>query len=335
MMKSKIPSDDFFKIDPEPHLIGDMEAVKHFPGVQMWWKAIDNIHRPMLTGADPEDLAGMEPWEMQKNADPANVLAAMDKYGVDIACLLPESMMDTTGYSSRWVTNGDMAKVVDSNPHRFMYQPNISPIKHRGVKNVIWELEYWVKERGARIFKFYPPEDTYINDPDLWPFYAKAEELNIVLDIHTGFCWVPPGKSKYAVPLLLDDVARDFPGLRIVAFHMGYPYCDDLNMIAMGHPNVYLCLSLLIPWAKSAPRRFGKIIGEALKWVGPDRIIWGSDYAGFGGQIRAAVLGFRDFQISADLQKDYGYPSITEDDRRKIYGLNLARLLGIDPQRRI
>jgi len=31
-------------------------------------------------------------------------------------------------------------------------------------------------------------------------------------------------------------------------FHMGYPYCDDLNMIAMGHPNVYVCLSLLVPW---------------------------------------------------------------------------------------
>ncbi len=31
--------DDFFKIDCEPHLIGDMEQVNHFPGVQMWWKA--------------------------------------------------------------------------------------------------------------------------------------------------------------------------------------------------------------------------------------------------------------------------------------------------------
>jgi predicted TIM-barrel fold metal-dependent hydrolase len=251
-----------------------------------------------------------------------------------MAAPLPESMMDTTGYTSRWVTNGEMAKVVDAHPDRFIYQPNISPIKHKGVKNTIWELEYWVKERRAKIFKFYPPEDTYINDPEIWPFYEKAEELGIVLDIHTGFCWVPPGKSKYAVPLLLDDVARDFPDLKIIAFHMGYPYCDDLNMIAMGHPNVYVSLCLLVPWALSAPRKFAKIIGEALRWVGPEKIIWGTDYAGFGAQIGGAVIGMREFQIPEDMQRDYGFPEITDNDRRLIFGENLAGLLGIDTSKR-
>ena len=302
---TEIKKDDYFKIDPEPHLMGNMEHISHFPGVKMWWKAIDNITRPMITGVAPEEFAQIEEWELIKNSDPANLLRAMDRYGVDIACLLPESMMDTTGYTSRWCSNGEMAEVVESNPDRFMYQPNISPIKHKGVKNTIWELEYWVKEKGAKIFKFYPPEDTYINDPDLWPFYKKAEELDIVLDIHTGFCWVPPGKSKYALPILLDDVARDFPGLKINAFHMGYPHCDDLNMIAMGHPNVYVCLSLLIPWAQATPRKFAKIIGEALRWVGPEKIIWGTDYPGMAVSVRGAVLGFRDFQIPEDMQRDY------------------------------
>lgn len=210
-MAKQSKEDTFFKIDPEPHLLGNMESINHFPGVQMWWKAIDGCKRVLFSGIAPKDL---EDWEIQKNSDPANLLRAMDKYGVDIACLLPESMMDTTLYSSRWMSNGDMAKVVETHPDRFMYQPNISPIKHKGVRNTIWELEYWVKEKGAKIFKFYPPEDTYINDPEIWPFYEKAQELDIVLDIHTGFCWVPPGKSKYALPVQLDDVARDFPDLR-------------------------------------------------------------------------------------------------------------------------
>jgi len=327
-------TDGFFKIDPEPHLIGNMEQVNHFPGVQMWWKAIESIRRPLLTGMPPEAFQGMESWEMEKSADPDRLLMAMDKYGVDIACLLPESMMDTTGYTTRWCSNGEMAKVVESNPNRFMYQPNVSPIIHKGLKNAIWELEYWVKEKGAKIFKFYPPEDTYINDPDLWPFYAKAQELGIVLDIHTGFCWVPPGKSKYALPIYLDDVARDFPELIINAFHMGYPHCDDLNMVAMGHPNVYVCLSLLVPWALAAPRKFAKIIGEALRWVGSEKIIWGTDYAGFGAQIRSAVFGLQSFQIPEDMQKDYGYPAITDADRVLIFGGNLGRLLGIDTSKR-
>ena len=152
--------DDYFKIDPECHLIGNMEPVNHFPGVKMWWKAIASISRPLMLGTPPTSMEGVEPWEAIKTSDPARLLSAMDKYGVDIACLLPEAMMDTTGYSSRWMTNGEMAKIVESNPERFMLQPNLSPIKFRGVKNVIWELEYWVKEKGAKIFKFYPPEDT-------------------------------------------------------------------------------------------------------------------------------------------------------------------------------
>lgn len=333
-MSNEGTQDNYFKIDPEPHLIGNMELVNHFPGVQMWWRAIDAIRRPLMTGAPLESFEGMEPWEMEKTADPESLLRAMNKYGVDIACLLPESMMDTTGYTTRWCSNDEMAKIVETHPDRFIYQPNVSPIKHKGVKNTVWELEYWVKEKGAKIFKFYPPEDTFINDPDLWPFYKKAEELDIVLDIHTGFCWVPPGKSKHALPILLDDVARDFPDLKINAFHMGYPYCDDLNMIAMGHPNVYVCLSLLIPWAAAAPRKFAKIIGEALRWVGPDKIIWGTDYAGYGAQVRAAVTGMREFQIPEDLQKDYGYPPISDEDRAKIFSGNLAGLLGIDTSRR-
>jgi uncharacterized protein len=278
--------------------------------------------------------AGLEEWEMQKNASPENILKAMDKYGVDIACLLPESMMDTTGYTSRWCTNGDMAKIVETNPDRFMYQPNISPIKQRGVKNAIWELEYWVKERGAKVFKYYSPEDTYMNDPELWPFYEKAQELDIVLDFHTGMVWVPPGKSKYCHPGQLDDVARDFPDLKINAFHMGYPYSDVLNMVALGHPNVFICMSLLVPWALTAPYKFARLIGEAIRFVGPDKITWGTDYAGFGVQMMAAVKGLREFQIPEEMQNQYGYPPITEEDRAKMFGGNLGRLMGIDTTKR-
>ena len=335
MSDQTFPRDAYFKIDPELHLVGDMELYQHFPGVQMWWQAIQNISRPLMLGCPDELLAQLSPDDLQPTTDPDALLAIMDHYGVDVACLLPESMMDTTGFSSRWVSNSEMAKAVDRHPDRFMYQPNLSPIKQRGVKNAVWELEYWVKERGARIFKFYPPEDTFVNDPELWSFYEKAEELGIVLDIHTGFSWVPPGKSKYALPIHLDDVARDFSGLTIVAFHMGYPYCDDLNMVALGHPNVYLCLSLLVPWALSAPWKFAHILGEALRFVGPDRIIWGSDSAGFGAQVAGAVVGLRDFQMPEELQSRYGYPAITDEDRAKMFGLNLAGLLGVETDRRI
>jgi predicted TIM-barrel fold metal-dependent hydrolase len=333
-MAKEFEKDHYFKVDPEFHLIGDMDHIRHFPGVQMWWRSTEGIKRALNTGIKPSVLEGLDPWEFEKQKDPEMLMKILDKYGVDIACLLPESMMDTTGYTGRWSSNGEMAKVVDKYPNRFMYEPNVSPIKHKGLKNTIWEMEYWVKERGAKIFKFYPPEDTFINDPDIWPFYHKAQDLGIVLCIHTGFCWVPPGKSKHASPIQLDDIARDFPELKIVAFHMGYPHCDDLNMVAMGHPNVYLSLSLLLPWALGAPRKFGKILGEALRFAGPDRVVWGTDSPGFSFQVKFSVQGMREFQISEDLQEQYGYPEITEEIRGKIFGGNLAKLLGIDTSTR-
>jgi hypothetical protein len=124
-MSGEFTQDDYFKIDTEPHLVGDLGPIAHFPGVQMWWRAVDGCRRALAGQMPAEAVEGLEAHELEKNSDPAALLAAMDKYGVDVACLLPESMMDTTGYTSRWCTNGEMARVVDSNPHRFMYQPNL------------------------------------------------------------------------------------------------------------------------------------------------------------------------------------------------------------------
>lgn len=81
-----------------------------------------------------------------------------------------------------------------------------------------------------------------------------------------------------------------------------YPYCDDLNMVAMGHPTVHVCLSLLVPWALTAPWKFAR----SSAGVGPERITWGTDAAGFGAQVAAAVIGLRDFQMPEELQERYG-----------------------------
>ena len=176
---------------------------------------IDSTHheRPEWRDAGPKSLwRGWSPMRRKKNADPEALIAGSHGQVWRGYCLSSPGVDDGHhGLYSRWATNGEMARVVEAHPDRFVYQPNVSPIKHKGVKNTIWELEYWVKEKGAKIFKFYPPEDTYINDPEIWPFYKKAEELDIVLDIHTGFGWCAPGKEQRDCPCILDDVARDFP----------------------------------------------------------------------------------------------------------------------------
>ena len=77
-MNHNVWEDGFFKIDPECHIIGDMSTVDHFPGVQMWWRSIDGIMRPLMQGAPEEYMSMIEPWEMQKSTDPDNIIRAMD-----------------------------------------------------------------------------------------------------------------------------------------------------------------------------------------------------------------------------------------------------------------
>jgi len=258
----------------------------------------------------------------------------MDRYGVDMACILPEVMMETTGYATRWSTNGHLLLAAQKYPDRFIVQANVGPFVKREMKDVLWELDYLVKERGVKLFKFYPPEDTYINDQRIWPFYKRCEELGVTVSIHTGWSWCPPGKAKYALPVLLDDVVNDFYDLKVIAFHAGWPLCHDLNMVALSHPNVNISLSLIMPWYKAAPRRLAEIIGEAIQFAGPDRIVWGTDFYGPGGLFREATIGLRTFEMPEDLQKGYGFAPVTEEVKRKIFGLNLARILGIDASQR-
>jgi len=332
--------DDYFKIDVECHLSGDIKKyIDYFPAYQQW--QFGTAMTAAAFGAAPKHHAAEAPkaQEAPKPAKPEmpedeQLLVYMDRYGVDMACVLPESMMDTTGYATKWSTNGYLLAAYERHPDRFIVQPNVGPFIQRGMKNALWELDYLAQERNCKLFKFYPPEDTYINDERLWPFYKRCNELGVAISIHTGFSWCPPGKSKYCLPVLLDDVANDFYDLKIIAFHAGWPYCHDLNMVALTHPQIYISLSLIMSWSNNAPRRLAEIIGEAIQFAGPERIIWGTDFYGAGGLLRLAVDGLRKFEMPEDLQKGYGYAPVTDEIKRMIFGENLAKILNIDAKKR-
>jgi uncharacterized protein len=73
------------------------------------------------------------------------------------------------------------------------------------------------------------------------------------------------------------------------------------------------------------------VIGKLLKYLGPDRILWGTDSYNNGGP-QPQIQAFRSFQIPESMQLMYGYPALTPEVKRKIFGLNAAAVYGIDPQ---
>jgi predicted TIM-barrel fold metal-dependent hydrolase len=340
MARQEFVKDDYFKIDCECHLSGDIKKyIDYFPAYQQWWQGTNMTATAFGAAPKQHTTEAAKPHEAPKPAAPAmpedeQLLVYMDRYGVDMACVLPESMMDTTGYTTKWSTNGYLLAACERHPDRFILQANVGPFIQRGLKNALWELDYLAQEKNCKLVKFYPPEDTHINDERLWPFYERCQQLDVAVSIHTGFSWCPPGKSKYCLPIQLDDVANDFYDLKIIAFHAGWPYCHDLNMVALTHPQVYISLSLIMSWSNNAPRRLAEIIGEAIQFAGPERIIWGTDFYGAGGLLRLAVDGLRKFEMPEDLQKGYGYAPVTDEVKRMIFGENLAKLLKIDTRRR-
>jgi hypothetical protein len=72
------------------------------------------------------------------------------------------------------------------------------------------------------------------------------------------------------------------------------------------------------------------VLGKLLVHFGEDNVVWGTDSVWYGAP-QAQIDAFRRFQISTQFQQQYGYPALTDAIKRKIFGLNAAKVYGIDP----
>lgn len=326
-----------FIFDCECHMLPLAEDLHYFPLYKMNQRAL----RALMKRIEPLTLHGVrtvgsadEIWAEKKRRPGVSegesadaLIEKMDEAGVTMACVLPESMLPMTHGARMLSTNGWVAKEIAKYPDRLVGVCNVGPMIWRGVEHAVRELELLVKEKNFKAVKFYPVDDTAINDKRLWPYYEKIQQLGVPLFIHTGASWCIPGRSAYCLPWLLEEVCEEFPDLTILAYHMGYPYTDALNMCAAKYPNLYIGTSLLPQFGHGASRRAQKFLGEAMLWAGIDKIVWGTDI----GANRHEVEVLKKFQFSEEVQRDYGYPPITDEDRAKWAGLNLARMLKITP----
>lgn len=315
-------TNDYFVAASECHLMPALEEVAYYPDVRRWF-------RSAMTGVANVWGAPHPPAPPRAS----ELIKQMDEAGVDVAFGLRESMMDVTGYAAPMSTNGFIINEIKPYPDRMFLECNVGPILHRGVDHAIWELEYLVKNHNAKLCKVYACEDGPLNHPDMWPFYKKASELGVPLTIHMGMAYVVPQPTKYTLPILLDDVLLAFPDLKVIAYHMAWPYHEELFGMAGKHRNLYVGISGIVGWFARAPYKGYHMIGEALEWAGPDKICFGLDWPGV--TMKDCVDYMRTFEIPEELQHQYGYPKITDEIRAKILGLNLAKLTGIEPTKRV
>ena len=322
-------SKDHFVALSECHFMNPqtLAEINYYPNVKRWWGSVDGVMRAWagrdLTSPDSHWPAPIA----------SELIKHMDEAKVDVCFCLREGMMDISGQTVAFSTNGFMMQQIEPYPDRMYLECMVGPIIRRGVDNAIWELEYLVKNANAKLCKVYAPEDGPLNDRRLWPFYEKACEIGIPLTIHTGMSYVCPQPSAYTHPGLLDDVCLDFPDLKIIAYHMAWPHTEELIGLAGKHQNLYLSMSGVLGWYERSRYRGYHALGTALQWVDPSKIVLGLDLP--FDDMKRVVDWMRNLVMPEELQEKWGYMEITEDIKAAILGKNLARLAKIEPKKRV
>src|SRR5437762_1122372 len=173
-----------------------------------------------------------------------------------------------------------------------------------------------ITEHGVRGFEFHPsPQAFSPDDRSYYPLYSVIEEAGLPAVFHTGQTGIGAGlpggrgiKLRLSNPMLLDDVAADFPGMTVILAHPSVPWQDEAISIATHKANVYIDLS---GWS---PKYFPPQLVRAASSLLQDKVLFGTDYP-----LLTPERWLRDFDLL----------EVKPEVRPKILKHNAARLLGL------
>ncbi|MEJ3658454.1 amidohydrolase family protein [Actinomycetes bacterium KLBMP 9759] len=175
------------------------------------------------------------------------------------------------------LSNEEIARAAAEHPDVLIPFGSIDPA--RGAAGVR-EARRLVRDHGVRGFKFHPSlQDFLPNDRSTYPLYEELQSLGVPALFHTGQTGIGSGlpggrgiKLRYSDPMLLDDVAADFPDLTIIMAHPSVPWQDSAIAIAQHKANVYIDLS---GWS---PKYFPPQLVRAANSLLKHKVLFGSDY---------------------------------------------------------
>jgi len=256
------------------------------------------------------------------------------------------------GVSKAVVMGQDMSRIWDSScgedyvlqciqeyPDLFVGLASLEPIDKWGRYNrrALKYFEKAVREHGFKGVLLTPPYGQYASDdPQVYPFYEMAVELDVVVQYH--HCANPGGiflaPYRYITPQSLNNVLLDFPEMKVVVEHLNYPWTEELFFMMM-NPNVQVYTDLAMTYHR--PMMLTWNLVKAKECGVLDRIMYASDYwvAGSGvfsdhpGNDMKAWIELIRNGINRIAQKS-GWPLFTQDEIDGILFKNSARLYGFD-----
>jgi len=243
-------------------------------------------------------------------ADAGKLLAHLDFCGIDKAVIFAPFACQMNGErikANRWALDQASA-----HPDRFIVAGNLFPAGPDAL-----EILNILSQEGVKTAKVHPSVDLYdVSDPMASDCYARAEELGIALDFHTG----PHGtRLSLAKPEKYDDMAWDYPQLRMVFEHVGgRPYFEEFVAVLENHRGrAFGGLTSMLDGeedfaARVLPRRIEELVNYR-----EHSFIFGLDFPYHSPEVNK-----RDIEIIMGL-------SISREQKEKILGGNLAGLIGL------
>jgi predicted TIM-barrel fold metal-dependent hydrolase len=209
--------------------------------------------------------------------------------------------------------NDTVAQLVDQYPDR--YAAGYLTVNPAENDDMVAVVEEGIRDRGFRGVNVQPfAYELRCDDRVFYPLYEKCLELDVPVTIHTAINFASNRTIDYGRPLHLDKVACDFPGLKLVASHGGWPWVNELVAVAWKHPSVYIEIGAISPKYIGMPGTGWEpllVYGNSLL---QDRVLWATD---------AMVPHKRSIEELRALP-------LKESVKEKWLGLNAARLLGIE-----
>jgi predicted TIM-barrel fold metal-dependent hydrolase len=199
-----------------------------------------------------------------------DMLAKMDAAGVEKVFITQTKMWS---YRNNWLYMDtrldEVTAYTERYPNRFVGLAGYNPFR---IKESLGEIERAVKEHGFRgVYVHIYGFDIPIHDAKMYPLYSKCVELDVPVSLQVGHV-LEGMPSEHARPIYLDRVACDFPDLKLVGAHTGWPWVEELISVCYKWDNVYLGVDAWMPKYLKP-----EIVQFVNSRMGEDRALWGTN----------------------------------------------------------
>lgn len=203
------------------------------------------------------------------------LLAKMDERGIDHAVVITSYLHNVDRPSAE-----EILEIARDVPRITV----VEGLRWRGESRTdLFAMEERIRDGLVRGIKLYPGYEPYaINDPSLEAVFRLAAKHKVPVMIHTGDTYSKRAKLRHAHPLLVDDVAVDYPDVKFVICHLGNPWFKDTAEVLYKNDNVYADISGLVlgEFSTDFERYMIQQLREMIMFMGDPakQLMYGSDW---------------------------------------------------------